>query len=145
IWAMIILAFVSIMLYFGITNTVEKIAKVMMPVLFALLIICGIWALAVNENAIAGVKYYLLPDFSKLSFTTFAQAATQVLFSVGISWWSYVSLGANIPKENNLNCVAIMVSTFVTAAAMLVVFVIVPSSFSGGVDIESAGPSLVFN
>ena len=30
----LILAFVSIMLYFGITNTVEKIAKVMMPVLF---------------------------------------------------------------------------------------------------------------
>ena len=145
IWAALILLFVSIMLYFGITNTVEKIAKVMMPVLFALLIICGIWALAVNENAIEGVKYYLLPDFSKFSFTTFAQAATQVLFSVGIGWGLYVTLGANIPKENNLKSDAIMVSTFDTAAAILAGFVVVPSAFSGGVDIESAGPSLVFN
>ena len=145
IWAALILLFVSIMLYFGITNTVEKIAKVMMPVLFALLIICGIWALAVNENAIEGVKYYLLPDFSKFSFTTFAQAATQVLFSVGIGWGLYVTLGANIPKENNLKSDAIMVSTFDTAAAILAGFGVVPSAFSGGVDIESAGPSLVFN
>ena len=145
IWAALILLFVSVMLYFGITNTVEKIAKVMMPVLFILLIVCSIWALAVNENAIEGVKYYLLPDFSKFSFTTFAQAATQVLFSVGIGWGLYVTLGANIPKENNLKSDAIMVSTFDTAAAILAGFVVVPSAFSSGVDIQSAGPSLVFN
>ena len=145
VWAMIILVFVSVMLYFGITNTVEKLAKVMMPLLFVLLIICGIWALAVNDNAIAGVKYYLLPDFSKFSFTTFAQAATQVLFSVGIGWGLYETLGANIPKQNNLKSDAIMVSVFDTAAAILAGFVVVPSAFSGGVDIQSAGPSLVFN
>ena len=38
-----------------------------------------------------------------------------------------------------------MVSVFDTAAAILAGFVIVPSAFSGGVDIQSAGPSLVFN
>lgn len=145
VWAMILLLFVSVLLYFGITNIVEKISKVMLPLLFALLIICGIWAFFVNENAIEGVKYYLLPDFSKFSFTTFAQAATQVLFSVGIGWGLYVTLGANIPKQNNLKSDAVMVSVFDTAAAILAGFVIVPSAFSGGVDIESAGPSLVFN
>ena len=114
VWTMLLLVLVSVLLYFGITNTVEKISKVMLPLLFALLIICGIWALFVNENAIEGVKYYLLPDFSKFSFTTFAQAAT-------------------------------LVSVFDTAAAILAGFVVVPSAFSGGVDIQSAGPSLVFN
>ena len=117
----------------------------MLPLLFALLIICGIWALFVNDNAIEGVKYYLLPDFSKFSFTTFAQAATQVLFSIGIGWGLYETLGANISRENNLKSDAIMVSVFDTAAAILAGFVVVPSAFSGGVDIESAGPSLVFN
>ena len=145
IWTLLLLALVSFLLYFGITNTVEKISKVMLPLLFALLIICGIWALFVNDNAIEGVKYYLLPDFSKFSFTTFAQAATQVLFSIGIGWGLYETLGANISKENNLKSDAIMVSVFDTAAAILAGFVVVPSAFSGGVDIESAGPSLVFN
>ena len=38
----------------------------------------------VTSNAIDGLKYYLLPDFSKFNFTVFSQAATQVLFSVRI-------------------------------------------------------------
>ena len=48
IWTLLLLALVSFLLYFGITNTVEKISKVMLPLLFALLIICGIWALFVQ-------------------------------------------------------------------------------------------------
>ena len=142
---MLLLALVSFLLHFGITNTVEKISKVMLPLLFALLIICGIWALFVNDNAIEGVKYYLLPDFSKLALLTFCPGGTQVLFSIGIGWGLYETLGANISKENNLKSDAIMVSVFDTAAAILAGFVVVPSAFSGGVDIESAGPSLVFN
>ena len=38
----------------------------------------------VTSNAIDGLKYYLLPDFSKFNFTVFSQAATQVLFSIRI-------------------------------------------------------------
>ena len=98
IWAMILLVFVSILLLFGITNLVEKVTKIIMPILFLFLIICGIWAIFVTDNAMEGLKYYLLPDFSKFSFTVFSQAATQVLFSVGIGWGIYETLGANIPK-----------------------------------------------
>ena len=47
---MILLLFVSVLLYFGITNIVEKISKVMLPLLFALLIICGIWAFFVMRT-----------------------------------------------------------------------------------------------
>ena len=67
-----------------ISRLVEKVTKIIMPVLFLFLIICGIWAMFVTSNAIDGLKYYLLPDFSKFNFTVFSQAATQVLFSVGI-------------------------------------------------------------
>ena len=98
------------MLLFGITNIVEKLTKFIMPLLFVFLIVCGIWALFVTDNAMEGLKFYLLPDFSKFSFSVFAKAATQVLFSVGIGWGIYETLGANIPKENNLKSDAILVS-----------------------------------
>lgn len=68
IWALVILVFVSIMLLFGITNIVEKLTKFIMPLLFVFLIVCGIWALFVTDNAMEGLKFYLLPDFSKFSF-----------------------------------------------------------------------------
>lgn len=143
IWAMILLVFVSVLLLFGITNLVEKVTKIIMPILFLFLIICGIWAIFVTDNAIEGLKYYLLPDFSKFSFTVFSQAATQVLFSVGIGWGIYETLGANIPKKNNLKSDAILVSICDTGAAILAGFVIIPSAFAGGVDMQS-GPSLIF-
>lgn len=143
IWALLLLVFVSVLLLFGITNIVEKLTKVMMPALFVFLIICGVWALFVTDGAIDGLKYYLLPDFSKFNFSVFAQAATQVLFSVGIGWGIFTTLGANIPKSNNLKSDAILVSICDTAAAILAGFVIIPSAFAGGVDVQK-GPALVF-
>ncbi|MDO4311658.1 MAG: sodium-dependent transporter [Eubacteriales bacterium] len=143
VWALILLAFTCIMLLFGITNVVEKLSKVLLPALFVFLIVCGIWALFVTDGAIEGLKYYLLPDFSKFNFSVFAQAATQVLFSVGIGWGIFTTLGANIPKENNLRSDAIMVSVFDTLAAVLAGFVIIPSAFAAGVDVQK-GPALIF-
>lgn len=143
LWAIGILVFVSVLLLFGITNIVEKLTKILMPVLFLFLLICGVWALSVTGDAFEGLKFYLLPDFSKFNFTVFSQAATQVLFSVGIGWGIYETLGANIPKTNNLRSDAILVSICDTAAALLAGFVIIPSAFAGGVDMKS-GPSLIF-
>lgn len=143
VWALILLSLVSFLLLFGITNIVERVTKVLMPALFIFLIICGIWALTVTDGAMEGLKYYLLPDFSKFNFSVFAQAATQVLFSVGIGWGIFTTLGANIPKSNNLRSDAVLVSIMDTAAAVLAGFVIIPSAFAGGVDVQK-GPSLVF-
>ena len=47
----------------------------------------------VTSNAIDGLKYYLLPDFSKFNFTVFSQAATQVLFFRGWMLPEYHTLG----------------------------------------------------
>ena len=76
--------FTAIMLFFGITNLVEKVTKVIMPFLFILLVVCGIWAIFSSPGTVDGLKWYLTPDFSKLSIKVFADAATQVLFSIGI-------------------------------------------------------------
>ncbi len=143
IWALILLGFTTFMMMFGITNYVEKLSKFIMPALFVFLAICGVWALTITDGAVEGLKYYLLPDFSKFNFSIFAQAATQVLFSVGIGWGIFTTLGANIPKENNLRSDAILVSLMDTAAAVLAGFVIIPSAFAAGVDVEK-GPGLIF-
>ena len=102
IWSMILLIFVSAMLLFGITTKVERLAKFIMPALILMLIICGVYACTITDGAAGGLKYYLLPDFSKFTVKVFADAVTQVLFSVGIGWSLFITLGANIPKKNNL-------------------------------------------
>ena len=93
VYTAIVMIVVAVLLFFGITNLVEKVTKIMMPVLFILLVICGIWAVFSTPNAAEGLKYYIIPDFSKMSVKVFADAATQVLFSIGIGWGIFVTLG----------------------------------------------------
>lgn len=143
VYSAILVLVTAILLFFGITNLVEKVTKIMMPTLFILLLICGIWATFSTEGAIEGLKYYLLPDFSKFSFKVIADAATQVLFSVGIGWGIFVTLGASLPQENNIKKDSMWVTICDTAVALLAGFVIIPSAFGAGVDVAS-GPSLIF-
>ena len=143
IWSMILLVFVSVMMLFGITNSVEKLSKYMMPTLIVMLIICGVYACTISEGAVEGLKYYLLPNFENFTVKVFADAVTQVLFSVGIGWSLFITLGANVPKENNLRSDALFISFADTFAAVLAGFVIIPSAFGAGIDVQK-GPALVF-
>ena len=143
IWSMILLVFVSVMMLFGITNSVEKLSKYMMPTLIVMLLICGIYACTISEGAMEGLKYYLLPNFENFTVKVFADAVTQVLFSVGIGWSLFITLGANVPKKNNLKSDALFISFADTFAAVLAGFVIIPSAFGAGIDVQK-GPALVF-
>ena len=143
IWSIVLLVFVSVMMLFGITNSVEKIAKYMMPTLIVMLIICGVYACTISEGAMEGLKYYLLPNFKNFTVKVFADAVTQVLFSVGIGWSLFITLGANVPKKNNLKSDALFISFADTFAAVLAGFVIIPSAFGAGIDVQK-GPALVF-
>lgn len=143
IWSMGLLLFTLVFLLFGITNIVEKMAKFMLPALFILLIICGVYACFSADGAAEGLKYYLLPNFSNFTVKVAADAVTQVLFSVGIGWALFITLGANLPKSNNLRSDAILVSFADTVAAIIAGFVIIPTAFGAGVDVQK-GPSLIF-
>lgn len=144
IYNFIVLFIVLGLLLFGITNIVEKISKIILPALFVLLIVCGCYSMFSTEGALEGLKYYLLPDFSKFSVKVFADAVTQVLFSVGIGWGIFTTLGANVPSENNIRKDSRMIGIMDTVAAILAGFVIIPAAFGAGVDVQK-GPALIFD
>lgn len=144
IYTFIVLFIVLGLLLFGITTIVEKISKVMLPALFVLLVVCGFYSMFATEGALEGLKYYLLPDFSKFTVKVFADAVTQVLFSVGIGWGIFTTLGANVPKENNIRKDSLVIGWMDTLAAVLAGFVIIPAAFGAGVDVQK-GPALIFD
>lgn len=144
IYSFIVLLIVVGLLLFGITTIVEKISKIMLPTLFVLLIVCGFYSMFVTEGALEGLKYYLLPDFNNFSVKVFADAVTQVLFSVGIGWGIFTTLGANVPSGNNIRKDSTVISYMDTVAAALAGFVIIPAAFGAGVDVQK-GPALIFD
>ena len=143
IYAGILMLITVVLLSFGITELVEKVTKVIMPLLFVLLIGCGIWALFISPGAIDGLKYYLVPDFSKFTWKAFADACMQVMFSVGIGWAIFSTLGASVSDKNNIRKDSMWVTICDTTVAITAGFVIIPSVVGAG-STMTAGPSLIF-
>ncbi len=143
IYAGVLMLITVVLLSFGITQLVEKVTKVIMPLLFVLLIGCGIWALFISPGAIDGLKYYLVPDFSKFTWKAFADACMQVMFSVGIGWAIFTTLGASVSDKNNIRKDSMWVTICDTTVALTAGFVIIPSVVGAG-STMTAGPSLIF-
>lgn len=143
IFAGILMIIIVVLLSKGITELVEKVTKVIMPLLFILLVICGVWALFAFDGAIDGLKFYLIPDFSKVTWKVFADACMQVMFSVGIGWSIFVTLGASMSDKANIKKDSMMVTLCDTCVALTAGFVIIPSVVGSGSEM-AAGPSLIF-
>ena len=126
----------------GIKGGIEKAAKVLMPALFALLIGLIVYSLTL-ESSYEGIKYYLVPDFSILSFKTVYTALGQAFFSLSLGMAALVTYGSYIGKDENIVKSAAMVTGADTAVAFLSGLMIFPLVFSQGVAPDQ-GPGLVF-
>jgi NSS family neurotransmitter:Na+ symporter len=126
----------------GIKGGIERAAKILMPTLFGLLVLLIIYSLTL-ENSMSGIKYYLVPDFGEINFSTIYSALGQAFFSLSLGMAGMVTYGSYISKKENLIASAGLVVTTDTAVAFLAGLLIFPLVFSQGLE-PSAGPGLVF-
>ncbi len=138
----------------GLQNGVERVTKVMMVALFAVLLVLCIRAVTL-PGAGEGLAFYLLPDFGKLfaGSTTAEQWATfgdavyaamgQAFFTVSVGMGSMSIFGSYIGKEHRMTGEALRVAVLDTIVALMAGLVIFPSCFAFGVE-PGSGPSLVF-
>lgn len=143
VYGAIVVLITGFILAAGITEKVEAVCKVILPALLVILVILSIWALKSSDNAILGLKYYLVPDKNGLDITSFADSCMQVLFSVGIGWAIFITLGASVGEDHNLRSDAKWVVICDSAIAILAGFVIIPAVVGNGSQL-SGGPSLIF-
>ncbi|MEO1449161.1 MAG: sodium-dependent transporter, partial [Bacteroidota bacterium] len=83
IFSLIFMVLTAFIVIRGIQSGIETASKILMPVLFILLGGMIIYALSL-EGAGAGVSYYLVPDFSKITFRTVYSALGQAFFSLSL-------------------------------------------------------------
>lgn len=129
----------------GVNKGIERISKFLMPVLLLLTIGISVYTLTL-PNALEGVAYYLIPDFSKFSILTFAAALGQLFFSMSIAMGIMVTYGSYTKKEVNLTKSVNQIEVFDTVVALLAGLMVVPAVyvFSGESGLSSGGPGLMF-
>lgn len=130
----------------GVQAGVEKITKVMMLALFFLIVVLAVNSLML-DGGMEGLKFYLLPDFSRMAETgigaTIAAAMNQSFFTLSLGIGAMAIFGSYIGKERSLAGESLRVcllDTFVAITAGLIIF---PACFAFGVDADS-GPNLIF-
>lgn len=138
-----LISIVVIML--GVKKGIEKLSKFLMPLLVVLTIGIAIYALTL-PNAMEGVKYYLIPDFSKFSILTVAGAMSQLFYSMSIAMGIMVTYGSYTRDDVNLTKSVNRIEFFDTLVALLAGLMIIPAVyiFSGEEGLSSQGAGLMF-
>ncbi len=129
----------------GVKKGIEKLSKFLMPLLIVLTIGIAIYALTL-PNAMEGVKYYLIPDFSKFSILTVAGAMSQLFYSMSIAMGIMVTYGSYTRDDVNLTKSVNRIEFFDTLVALLAGLTIIPAVyiFSGEEGLSSQGAGLMF-
>lgn len=142
IWTTLFVAINWVILKKGIINGIEASMKYLMPLLFICLLIIVIRNLTL-PGAMEGVRFYLLPDFSKITAKLFIDVLGQVFFALSLGFGVMITLSSYLQKNENMIKTAVATGVLNTLIALLAGFMIFPSLFS--FDLEpSQGPSLVF-
>jgi len=147
LWFAIFIGATAIIVLFGVEKGIEKVSKIMMPILIALTLFIAIYTICTMDGAIEGVIYYLKPDFSHFSIMTVVAAMGQLFYSMSLSMGIMITFGSYMKKDISIETSAKQIEIFDTGVAFLAGLMIVPAvfAFSGGdANALSQGPGLMF-
>ncbi|HEY5692323.1 MAG TPA: sodium-dependent transporter [Cyclobacteriaceae bacterium] len=125
-----------------IAKGIEKASKILMPILFVLVFIVIIRSVTL-DGAMAGLEYFLVPDFSKINAATFLKALSQCFFSMSIGWGIMITYGSYLGKNESIIKSALWIGVLDTTVALMGGLMIFPAVFAFGME-PNQGPTLVF-
>lgn len=130
----------------GISGGIEKIARILMPVL--VLMILGVILYAITlPGAIAGLEFYLVPDFSKINTRVIYNAMGQAFFSLSLGMGAFITYGSYVSRNENLISSTVLITIADVGIAFLAGLMIFPlvGFMSGGTMANVGnGPELIF-
>lgn len=141
-WTMLFLILNFLVMSRGIEKGIERVSRVMMPLLFIILIIFCINSLLM-PGASKGLKFLFYPDFSALTMRGVLDAFGQAFLSLSIGISCLVTYSSYFKDDTSLPCDAFTVAGLDTLVAILSGVMIFPAVFSFGME-PTAGPRLIF-
>ena len=137
----------------GLKNGVEKVNKIMMLLLLAIIVILAVYVCTL-DGAGEGIKYYLVPNFKSLVHNdegafilgeVIFAALGQSFFTLSIGMGSMAIFGSYIKKDRSLLGESLSIATLDTGVAFIAGLIVIPATFAfpveGGIP---AGPGLIF-
>ncbi len=126
----------------GVQAGIERICKILMPALFALMLFMVYRSLTL-PGAVEGVMYFITPDWSKLSFKMVLDALGLAVFSLSVGAGLMIAYGSYLGSGTKVVSAGLWIAFLATMASVLAGLMILPAVFAFHVD-PAAGPGLTF-
>ncbi len=141
-WTVLFLILNFMVMSRGIAKGIERVASIMMPLLFLILIVFCVNSLLL-PGASEGLKFLFSPDFSQLTMKGVLDAFGQAFLSLSIGISCLVTYSSYFKDDTSLVKDAATVGILDTLVAILSGVMIFPAVFTFGVE-PTAGPRLIF-
>ena len=145
-WMAVIVAVGFFICSMGLQAGVERITKVMMIGLLALIIVLAFNSMTL-DGGMEGLKFYLVPDWKKVEevglINVIIAAMNQSFFTLSLGIGAMAIFGSYMGKERSLAGESVQIAILDTFVAITSGLIIFPACFAFGVD-PGAGPELIF-
>ncbi|MBE6713945.1 MAG: sodium-dependent transporter [Ruminococcaceae bacterium] len=130
VWFFIFLALTAVIVMLGVQKGIEKVSKIMMPVLVILIVFIATYTIITMDGALGGVVYYFKPDFSKFSIMTVVAAMGQLFYSMSLAMGIMITFGSYMKKDVSIEKSVRHIEIFDTGIAFLAGLMIIPAVFA---------------
>ena len=154
VFDVVFLAATAFVVYKGVEQGIERLSRILMPVLLFLVIGISIFSLTIEgeggRTGLEGFAVYVIPNFSGMSFKTFfyivVDAMGQLFYSISVAMGIMVTYGSYFKSESNLVKSVNQIEIFDTLVAFLAGIMIIPAvyAFLGMEGMQNSGPGLMF-
>ena len=120
---------VNVILMGGVKNGIERASKVLMPTLFVMLLSLVVFVLTL-DNAWAGVEFYLVPDFSKITGDVVNGALAQAFFSLSLGMGILITYGSYFRRHDDIVTSGKLVAVTDTSVAFIAGLMTLPAIFA---------------
>lgn len=126
----------------GIKDGIEKVNKILMPLLAFILSILFVYSMSV-ESFMKAVHFMFDPDFSKLTSTAIIVAIGQAFYTLSLGMGIILTYAASLPKDSNIFKSSLLISVIDTMVAIVAGLIIFTLLFDKGAE-STKGAGLVF-
>ncbi|MBR2353185.1 MAG: sodium-dependent transporter [Clostridia bacterium] len=147
VWFLLFIALTAVIVLFGVEKGIEKVSKIMMPILVLLTLFIAVYTIVTLDGAFDGLLYYIKPDFSQFSIMTVVAAMGQLFYSMSLAMGIMITFGSYMKKDISIEKSVHQIELFDTGIAFLAGMMIVPAVFAfegGNVENMDKGAGLMF-
>ena len=158
VWLLIYLGATTFVVYKGVDKGIEKLSRVLMPILLVLVLGIAVFSLflshtdgnGVTRTGWQGFLVYVIPNFEGMTlkqfFVVLTDAMGQLFYSISVAMGIMITYGSYVSKETDLNKSVNQIELFDTAVAFLAGMMIIPAvfTFMGTEGMAASGPALMF-